>query len=99
MRAVNRDSLGAWATNVSLPGFSTNLPFGGPHGKSTSPSIPNWRQVLYSREALKLAPMLTKLGYDRVFPRLVFGAIPDLRRERLPDYTRLDSPLLKRVND
>ena len=91
LRAVYRDSLEAWATNASLPGFSTNLPFGGP---SVISSIPKRREVLYSAEALKLAPMLSILGYDRVFPGLVPGAIPELRHELLPDYTRLESPLL-----
>ena len=96
MRAVYRDSLGAWARNATLPGFSTHLATGGPPDNSSSP---NWHEVLCSEEALKLAPMLSKLGYDRVYPALAPGAKPDLRRELLPDYTRLESPLLARVND
>ena len=92
---VYRDSLGAWATNASLPGFSTQLSFG-----KANFSNPNGPEVLYSVEALKLAPMLSKLGYNRVFPGLVPGAIPGLHHKKLlPDYKRLESPLLKRVND
>ena len=96
VRAVHRDSLGAWARNASLSGFLTNLTFRDP---SVVSSILKTREVLYSAEALKIAPMLSKLGYDRVFPGLVPGAIPDLRHELLPNYTRLESPLIKRVND
>lgn len=101
VRAVYRDSLGAWATNASLPGFSTRLPLG---GQATGPTPAKRRELLYSYEALSLAPMLTKFGYDRVFPGLPpTGLAPDdvpaLRPDQRPDYTRLESPLLQRVSD
>ena len=100
VRAVYRDSLGAWATNASLPG-SSKLPLGGP---AAGPNPAKRRELLYSNEALTLAPMLAKFGYDRVFPGLAPGGlvpdeIPAMRPEQRPDYALLESPLLQRVSN